>query len=213
MRVTFESYGPERFSVLRQYIGTLLWKWRKVMGLLAMLVLQLGSAYGLHLAARHGVQNWGIVANVLLTSGLVLYFVSGKYERLVEAIMYGRLRKKWKNVRVMYAEDEHGFRGVGWSYPREPTLLLHAPVMRYSSPSMGRVEGIPDQLAVSFNNAYLGRPDDDKDEEVTGHWSELEVTPVQIGKGSHMNCVGFPRTLVTRGRVPRREKPSPAGTA
>ena len=205
MLVKFKSHP--RFSILRQNIGTFLWKWRKMTGLLAILALQLASAYGLQLAAHHGLQHWASVANVVLTSGLVLYFMSGNYGRLVEVVMYGPIRKNWKDVRVMYAEEEYTMLGVGGFYPREPTLLLHAPMLPFNSPSMDRAVGVPAQLAVSFNNAYLAPQDEEKDEQVTGQWTKLEVTPVEVG-GGHMNWVGFPRPLVTLGRVPR--KPNPA---
>ena len=164
----------------------------------------MGSALALRVVSLHGPMHWvstvATVTHVMLTSGLVLYFVSGKYESLVQRVMYGSIRRNWRPVRVMYAEEAHSMMGFGGFYPREPTLLLHPPMFPFDQPPPAEVDGgrIPAQLAVSFNNAYVGESLGDF--EVTGGWDGLRV----ILDGANASPrVGFPSTLIKRVKVPR----------
>ena len=108
------------------------WKHRIVLGLLVILSVQVPFVVfklttGEHRDALDTVIE---IAHILLTSGLAGYLFSRTFESLLDDKLYGRLRRNWKEVRVMYSDDLG--KGMGDAYPREPTLLIQAPLFEDS---------------------------------------------------------------------------------
>ena len=171
------------------------WKHRIVLGLVAILFVQVPFVIA-KLTTSDEQPFYALVeaSHILVSSGLAGYLFSRTFESLLEKRLYGGFRRDWKEVRVMYSDKE--LKGMGETYPREPTLLIQPPVIepfQSSSPISG-------PMSVSFNTAYVGQPAADEDTWVTGNWSELQLMQTDL-LGHTLTTVGFPDTLVTLGRA------------
>ena len=156
------------------------------------------------------------VGHVVVTSGLAAYLFSKRFESWLEHRLYGGLRKQWKEVRVMYSDGVG--KGLGKAYPREPTILLQAPVFHVEAPEQERRGGMPldregyspmpvnapymhGPVCMSFNTGYVGEPAAGENTRATGKWSDLRLMQVGFpGSGHMLTVVGFPNTLITVAR-------------
>ena len=111
--------------------------------------------------------------------------------------------------------------GTGEEYPRDPTLLIQAPVFddsKFGSRHILRRDVLwepeseedrqyvtPVQMegpmSVSFNTGKLRHELTEEAIYVTGRWSDLQL--MQVGMAGHrVTRVGFPDTLIKVGRAP-----------
>ncbi|MDE2827723.1 MAG: hypothetical protein OXL40_10530 [Bacteroidota bacterium] len=151
---------------------------------------------------------------IFVSSGLVGYLFATGFDSFLEKRMYGGIRRKWKEVRVMYSSDP--IKGMGEAYPRDPTLLIQPPVYHMgTAPEDVRKDSLFAQdrdgkscnitppimhrpMSVCFNTGYVGQPIAGEDTRITGKWSDLQL--MQVGpSGFRIAQVGFPDTLVTLG--------------
>jgi len=190
-----------------------LWKYRIVVGFLALLLVQVPFVVcNLTGAIAEAAQ-------ILISSGLAGYWFSKTFESVLENKLYGKFRRNWKEVRVMYSD--FAGRGAGEYYPREPTLLIQAPIFEEFGPdaplhmdenplraldfdgknhqiTAAKLHG---PMSVSFNTGYVGEPADGENTWATGDWSELQL--MKVGPpGLEQIRAGFPDTLVMKGRAP-----------
>lgn len=202
------------------------WKHRISLTLSAILLLQVPLVYIRIEIAGTAQRDWVIASvetgQVLVSSGLLLSLFSKKFESLLEHWLYGRFRRNWKEVRVMYSENNMG-QGLGEEYPRDPTLLIQAPIFDDSKPGWPRrapedillarsLDGKDSQItagtvqgpmAVSFNTGQLRKLVAGEGVYVTGKWSALQLMRVNMW-GRPESVVGFPDTLVTVGKAPTK---------
>lgn len=196
-----------------------LWKYRIVVGLLALLLVQVPFVWlKLVTSDQKSIHALVEAVHVVVSSGLVGYLFSKTFDSFLENMLYGKFRRNWKEVRVMYS-DFVG-KGTGGEYPREPTLLIQAPFFeefgrnapQYWDENPLLALGLDGKnhaitapimhgpLEVSFNTGYVGKPADGENTLVSGKWSELQL--MQVGPpGSKRIRAGFPDTLVTLGRA------------
>ena len=196
-----------------------IWKYRIVLGLLVILLMQVPFvALKLTTADRDFVDILIETAQILISSGLVGYLFSKVFESFLENRMYGGFRRNWKEVRVMYSDGV--FKGMGETYPRDPTLLIQPPSFvdpRPESPRFTDEDSLVAQnlggrsyvitapimhgpMSVSFNTGYVNQSVAEENTLVTGKWSDLQL--MQIGPSGHrITRVGFPDTLITLGRA------------
>ena len=160
---------------------------------------------------------------ILLSSALVVYLVSKKFDSLLEIWLYGTFRRGWKEVRVMYSENMMG-KGLGEEYPRDPTLLIQAPV--FDDSKFGSYQTLRENILwvpkskeegqymtsvqmkgpmlVSFNAGQLRHQLDNEGIHVTGKWSDLQL--MQVGIGTKFTKVGFPDTLIESMEPPAPDR-------
>lgn len=213
------SWIRKRIPEMKNWV----WKYRIGLVLLAILLAQVPFVVfkitTVDAAERDLVSAFLETAQILLSSGLAAYLFSKGFESLLENWLYGRFRRNWKEVRVMYSD---GFgKGMGAEYPRDPTLLLQSPVFDDSKPESPRhtdsdalvaqrLDGksyvitapiVHGPVEVSFNTGYVGQSAVGENTVVTGKWSDLQL--MQVGPSGHrLTRVGFPDTLVRLGKAP-----------
>ena len=131
-----------------------IWKHRAVAGFVSILILQAPFLTLKLTIADEGIPNALVeVFHVLLTSGLAVYLFSRGFETRLQDWLYGSFRHDWKEVKVYYTDLV--FRGTGDGYPREPTLLVHAPMWEM----MGVEHPFANKpMSISFNSAYKADP-------------------------------------------------------
>ena len=201
------------------------WVWKHRIGLALLIILMVQTPFVIfkmiaaEAAERDSVIPFLETAQILVSSGLAGYLFSKAFESLLENWLYGSFRRNWKEVRVMYSD---GFgKGTGDVYPRDPTLLIQAPIWEDSKPESPRHTSddslfarrpdgsnhcitapiVHGPMLLSFNSAYVGQPADGENTWVTGRWSELQL--MQVGFSGHrVTRVGFPDTLTALGKVP-----------
>ncbi len=196
----------------------LIWKYRKPLVFLALLVIQVPFFFFMPTSAAK--DSFIRVVHVLVSSGLMSFLFSRFADRLIGKMLYKGLRRDWKEVRVIYSE---GFaRGTGDVYPREPTLLIQEPLLGSSSRAEeikgplfaqdgnGRLHQVSAArlhrpMSLYFNNSCVGKPEEGKEVEseaggrvefATGHWSQLQLMQVGPDEKTQLVSVGFPDTLI-----------------
>lgn len=197
-----------------------LWKYRIVLGLLILLLVQVPFVL-LKLVTSDQKTAHALVeaVHILVSSGLVGYLFSKTFDSFLENMLYGKFRRNWKEVRVMYSD--FAGKGTGEVYPREPTLLIQAPIFEEFGPDAPQhwdenplvaqsrdgkghaitATNLHGPMSVSFNTGYVGKPAPGENTWATGYWSELQL--MQVGPPGHkLVRAGFPDTLVTVGRAP-----------
>lgn len=191
-----------------------IWKYRIVIGLFAILLVQVifivPKIMWLDLKLVYALVE---ALQILLSSGLAGFLFSKFFESLLENKLYGKFRRNWKEVRVMYSD--FAGKGTGDTYPRDPTLLIQAPVFEKFGPDApqrqdenplvaqsldGKMHAITapilhGPLEVSFNTGYVGKPAVGEDILITGKWSDLQLMQVGPPKFQRIRA-GFPDTLV-----------------
>ena len=195
-----------------------IWEYRIVLGLLVILSIQAPFVvFKLTSADQNALDAFIEVAQILLTSGLAGFLFSKAFESLLEKKLYGGLRRNWKEVRVMYSDGVG--KGMGDTYPREPTLLIQPPIQDAGPESIQHTDKdslvaqsldgrshvfaapiVHGPMSISFNTGYVGQSVADEDTLVTGKWSELQL--MQVGSPGHkITTAGFPDTLIKLERA------------
>lgn len=197
-----------------------IWKHRIVVGLFIILLVQVPFVWlKLVISDQKSVYALVEAAHILISSGLAGYLFSKAFESFLENKLYGEFRQNWKEVRVMYSD--FAGKGVGDTYPRDPTLLIQAPFFEKFGPNAPpyrdenplvaqsldggshaiTATNMHGPMSVSFNTGYVGKPAVGKNTWATGHWSELQL--MQVGPPGFKSIrAGFPDTLITLGRAP-----------
>ena len=190
------------------------WMHRELLPLAFVLVLQ-----GLFVSVRiiwldQDADQYWVPVNVVVSSTILVVLLSRWFERLLRRWLYGIVREDWQEVRVYYS-PESPFKGMGETYPREPTILISR--SGFLPPGDEPVDGNPvrvlnkdgrwergsawrlnNPMAVSFNDGYAN----DSLEPglfATGHWTELQLMR-QAAKDDPRGqflIVGFPETRIT----------------
>ena len=215
------SWIRKRISEMKNWV----WKYRIGLALLVILSAQVPFVVfkitNADAAERDLVFAFVETAQILLSSGLAVYLFSKAFESLLENWLYGKFRRNWKEVRIFYSD---GFgKGMGMEYPRDPTILIQAPMLDDAVPESPRhtdgedlvvqsLDGknhvitapiIHGPVEVSFNTGYVGQSAVGENTVVTGKWSDLQL--MRVGPSGHrVTRVGFPDTLVTTGKAPTK---------
>ena len=172
-------------------VAEFVWKHRVPLGLFVILALQAPLVWLKPTLDDGGTPKAFVeIAHVLVTSGLLGYLFSKRFEALLRNRLYGFVQKDWQEVSVFYSQDGRA-RGMGPDYPREPTLLIQRPMWsRFEkADSSVFVGGVP--MGMSFNSGYEGKPVEGEETYLNGKWSELRRINARYGD------VGFPDSLYT----------------
>jgi len=108
---------------------------------------------------------------------------------VVDHRRYRGLRDQWQEVRVFYSAEFTG-RGLGGVYPREPTLLLHPPMMW--KPDLEKTQDRP--VEIWFNDGYVGEPDTPGAIFQNGMWGPLDL--IYPGPFPEIRQVGVAHTRI-----------------
>ena len=108
---------------------------------------------------------------------------------VVDHRRYRGVRDEWQEVRIFYSPT-FGGRGLGGAYPREPTLLLHPPMMW--KPDLKKTQDRP--IEVWFNDGYVGEPETPESPFQNGTWGPLDL--IYPGPFPNIRRVGIAHTRI-----------------
>ena len=107
---------------------------------------------------------------------------------------YRGLRDNWQEVRIFHSPTFSG-RGLGEVYPREPTLLLHPPMMW--EPDLKKTHDRP--VEIWFNDGYVGAPETPEAPFQNGTWGPLDL--IYPGPFPEVRQVGVAHTRILQQRL------------
>lgn len=108
---------------------------------------------------------------------------------IVDLRRYRGLRDDWQEVRMFYSPT-FGGRGLGDVYPREPTLLLHPPMMW--NPDLKKTHDRP--VEIWFNDGYVGAPETPTSPFHNGTWGPMDL--IYPGPVPSIRQVGIAHTRI-----------------
>ena len=172
----------DEFSELKKKAKNFLWQYRAA--ILLVLVLLFQVSWSLFIAGF----NWREFIPMVATSGFAFLLFSKSFEAYLANLIYGGIRKGWREVRVFHSSEFTGM-GLGGLYPREPTILI--------SPNLFAGDHSLKPMSVLFNDGFVGTEEEFVNGTPcvsTGNWSTLM-------RMSHSQ-VGFPNTRMFVAQVP-----------
>ena len=133
---------------------------------LSVAMLSTATQFTLVAMLKDGLSEFLLVVPGALASWLLAVVIVA----VVDHRRYRGVRDEWQEVRVFYSPT-FGGRGLGEVYSREPTLLLHPPMMW--KPDLGKVHDRP--VEVWFNDGYVGEPDPPGAIFQNGTWGPMDL--------------------------------------
>ena len=136
---------------------------------------------------------------LVLPGALASWFIAVVILAIVDFRRYRGTRDHWQEVRVFYSPTFRG-RGVGNVYPRDPTLLMHTPMIW--NPDPNKVQDRP--LEIWFNDGYVGKPEEKAPGSPfhNGTWGPLDVIYPYPPPMQDFSQVGVGYTRILQQHLP-----------